>query len=69
MRSQAWLGRCGAVRRLRDARPGPEVTGKPVGEFFDELKAELREVHWRVRGRAAACGSASRGRSTCATRR
>ena len=57
MRSQAWLGAAALCAGCVTLDPGPEVTGKPVGEFFDELKAELREVHWRVRGRAAACGS------------
>ncbi len=58
MRSQAWLGAAALCAGCVTLDPGPEVTGKPVGEFFDELKAELREVHWRVRGGAAACGSA-----------
>ena len=35
----------------------PGLTGKPLGEFFDDLKAELREVHWRVRSQAAGCGT------------
>ena len=35
----------------------PGVSGKPIGEFFDELKAELRDVHWRVRSDRAACGT------------
>lgn len=38
----------------------PGVSGKPIGEFFDEVKAELRDVHWRVRSDRAACGSAER---------
>ena len=58
MRSQAWLGAAALCAGCVTVDPGPEVTGKPIGEFFDELKAELREVHWRVRGSAAACGSA-----------
>ena len=38
--------------------PGvPGLTGKPSNEFFDELKAELRDVHWRVRSSSAACGT------------
>jgi len=57
MRSQAWLGAAALCAGCATLEPGVEVTGKPVGEFFDELKAELREVHWRVKGRAAACGS------------
>ncbi|MGE5170224.1 MAG: hypothetical protein ACM3JC_07600 [Rudaea sp.] len=35
----------------------PGVTGKPLGEFFDDLKAELRAVHWRIRSTSAACGT------------
>jgi hypothetical protein len=35
----------------------PGTAGKPIGEFFDELKAELRNVHWRVRSGSAACGT------------
>ena len=37
---------------------GPGLAGKPIGEFFDDLKAELRDVHWRVRSQAAGCGTA-----------
>ena len=40
------------------APPGaPGLSGKPIGEFFDDLKAELRNVHWRIRSTAAACGT------------
>jgi hypothetical protein len=38
--------------------PVSGLAGKPIGEFFDELKAELRDVHWRVRSDRAACGAA-----------
>jgi hypothetical protein len=38
--------------------PGPGLTGKPLPEFFDELKAELRAVHWRMRSTTPACGTA-----------
>jgi hypothetical protein len=38
----------------------PGITGKPIGEFFDDVKAELRDVHWRVRSDRAACGTADR---------
>ncbi len=38
--------------------PAPALAGKPIGEFFDDLKAELRNVHWRVRSDRAACGAA-----------
>lgn len=31
--------------------------GKPLGEFFDDLKHELRAVHWRIRSTNAACGT------------
>jgi hypothetical protein len=57
MRSHAWLGAAALCAGCATLEPGVELTGKPVGEFFDELKAELREVHWRVKGRAVACGS------------
>lgn len=40
------------------APPVSVLAGKPIGEFFDELKAELRDVHWRVRSDRAACGAA-----------
>jgi hypothetical protein len=40
------------------APPAPGVSGKPLAEFFDDLKAELRAVHWRIRSASAACGSA-----------
>jgi hypothetical protein len=35
----------------------PGLDGKPVGEFFDDLKHELRAVHWRIRSESAACGT------------
>ena len=35
----------------------PGLAGKPIDEFFDELKMELREVHWRIRSDSAACGA------------
>jgi hypothetical protein len=40
------------------AAPGTE--GKPIAEFFDDVKAQLREVHWRVRSDHAACGTTDR---------
>ena len=40
--------------------PAPGTGGKPIGEFFDDVKAQLREVHWRVRSDAAACGTTER---------
>jgi hypothetical protein len=57
MRSHAWLGAAALCAGCATLESGVELTGKPLGEFFDELKAELREVHWRVKGRAVACGS------------
>jgi len=39
------------------APPAPGVSGKPLAEFFDDLKTELRAVHWRIRSTSAACGS------------
>jgi hypothetical protein len=35
----------------------PGVDGKPLGEFFDDLKQDLRAVHWRIRSQSAACGT------------
>ena len=35
----------------------PPIVGKPLPEFFDELKDELRAVHWRVRGTRPACAT------------
>ena len=35
----------------------PGLDGKPLGEFFDDLKHELGAVHWRVRSTRAACGT------------
>lgn len=35
----------------------PGLDGKPLAEFFDDLKADLRAVHWRIRSPAAACGT------------
>lgn len=35
----------------------PALNGKPLAEFFDDLKAELRSVHWRIRSTTAACGT------------
>jgi len=36
----------------------PGLDGKPLGEFVDDLKHELRAVHWRIRSNGAACGTA-----------
>ena len=35
----------------------PGLDGKPLGEFFDELKHDLGAVHWRIRSASAACGT------------
>src|SRR5690349_8529320 len=35
----------------------PGLDGKPLGEFFDDLKHELRAVHWRIRSASPACGT------------
>ena len=35
----------------------PGLDGKPLGEFFDDLKRDLRAVHWRIRSASAACGT------------
>ncbi|HEX6136330.1 MAG TPA: hypothetical protein VF059_01620 [Casimicrobiaceae bacterium] len=46
---------CGACASTEPAAPG--LGGKPLAEFFDDLKAELRAVHWRIRSPSAACGT------------
>jgi hypothetical protein len=48
---------CGACAGLAPVAPG--LGGKPLDEFFDELKAELRAVHWRIRSTSAACGTSA----------
>lgn len=40
-------------------RPEPDIAGKPVDEFVNDLKAELAEVHWRVRAATHACNTAA----------
>jgi hypothetical protein len=37
--------------------PSAPIVGKPLPEFFDDLKTELRAVHWRVKSASAACGT------------
>jgi hypothetical protein len=37
--------------------PSAPIAGKPLPEFFDDLKSELRDVHWRVKSASAACGT------------
>ncbi len=38
--------------------PAPTlVDGMPVEAFIDDLKAQLREVHWHVRGNVHGCGT------------
>jgi hypothetical protein len=44
-----------ACASLGPAAPG--IDGKPLGEFVDELKTQLRAVHWRIRSTSAACGT------------
>lgn len=39
--------------------PGP-AGGKPLDAFYDELKADLQQVHWRLRGGASCSGDAER---------
>ena len=47
----SWLAGCASM-------PGSApITGKPLPEFFDELKGELRAVHWRLRSARPACGT------------
>jgi hypothetical protein len=38
------------------AVPPQPMEGKPLDAFYDELKADLQQVHWRLRG-GASCGS------------
>lgn len=45
-----------ACASLGPAAPG--IDGKPLGEFVDDLKTQLRAVHWRIRSTSAACGTA-----------
>ena len=49
------LGGCATIA----GPPGP-VGGKPLAAFYDELKGDLQEVHWRVHGGAACGGEAER---------
>ncbi len=37
--------------------PVTDVDGMPLGAFLDDVRAQLREVHWHVRGPQRACGS------------
>ena len=46
------LGGCAAV-----PGPGVDVEGMPLGAFLDDLKMQMREVHWHVRGNVHGCGS------------
>ena len=47
---------CAACASVESTAPG--LSGKPLSEFFDDLKGELRAVHWRIRSGSAACGTA-----------
>lgn len=40
-------------------QPPVPLAGKPLSEFFDDLKTELRAVHWRMRSTSAACGTSA----------
>ena len=58
--ARAWIVTAAALLATACAGvppPAPGLSGKPIGEFFDDLKAELRDVHWRIRSSSAACGS------------
>jgi len=46
---------CSACASLGPDAPG--ISGKPLSEFFDDLKGELRAVHWRIRSNTPACGT------------
>jgi hypothetical protein len=46
---------CSACAGLAGDAPG--LNGKPLAEFFNDLKSDLRAVHWRIRSPAAACGT------------
>lgn len=46
---------CAACASVQSSAPG--LSGKPLSEFFDDLKGELRAVHWRIRSASAACGT------------
>lgn len=41
-------------------RPSEPIDGKPLDAFVDEVKADLQEVHWRLRGGAACSGDPER---------
>jgi hypothetical protein len=48
-----------APRAAACAGPAPRdvaLAGKPLDEFVNDLKDELADVHWRVRGPGIACG-------------
>jgi len=50
-----------AVLATACAGPAPRevaLAGKPLDEFVNDLKDELADVHWRVRGPGLACGGA-----------
>jgi len=46
---------CAGCASVQSTAPG--LNGKPLSEFFDDLKGELRAVHWRIRSASAACGT------------
>jgi hypothetical protein len=48
---------CTAVSACASLRPEGVVSGKPIDEFVNEVKDELSQVHWRIRGARPACGA------------
>jgi hypothetical protein len=46
------LGGCASM-----PAPGIEVEGMPLDAFLDDLKLQMREVHWHVRGNVHGCGN------------
>jgi hypothetical protein len=53
------LGVALLVAGCATVEPAAPLAGKPLPEFFDDLKAELRAVHWRMRSTSAACGTSA----------
>jgi hypothetical protein len=46
------LGGCAAM-----PAPSVDVEGMPIDAFLDDLKLQMREVHWHVRGNVHGCGN------------